>query len=135
MRLNWIPTFSKQPWSNTRGTLCAIWENNLETFEKLFSITQSSCSIYSLFLKPLHWNIHELWEQALIVMKITSDFEKIVKASCFLHLTSVNWSVLKIRLCFDKWCRVYLRKIQNSQDDNLCKKTCASGYLPKITVD
>ena len=98
--------FKAALWSIKRSTLCAIWENNLETFEKLFSITQSSCSIYSLFLKPLHWNIHELWEQALIVMKITSDFEKIVKASCFLHLTSVNWSVLKIRLCFDKWCRV-----------------------------
>ena len=49
--------FLKQPWSNTRSKLCAIWENNLETFEKLFSMIQSGCSIYSNFLKPLHWNI------------------------------------------------------------------------------
>ena len=34
-------------------------ENNLETFEKLFSMIQSGSSIYSHFLKPLHWNIHE----------------------------------------------------------------------------
>ena len=47
-----------QPWSNTRSTLCAKWENNLETFEKLFSMIQSGWSIYSHFLKPLHWNIH-----------------------------------------------------------------------------
>ena len=38
---------------------------------------QSLYSIYNHLLKPLHWNIHELWHQALIVMKITEeDFEK-----------------------------------------------------------
>ena len=30
-----------------------MWENNLETFEKLFSIIKSRCSIYSYFLKPI----------------------------------------------------------------------------------
>ena len=35
-------------------------------------------------------------------MKITvEDFEKINKFSQFLHLTSTNWLVLKVRLCFD----------------------------------
>ena len=63
--------FLKQPWSNTRSKFCAIWENNIETLQKLFHMIQSRCSIYSHFLKPLHWNIHELWHQALIVMKIT----------------------------------------------------------------
>ena len=29
------------------------------------------------------------------------DFEKIVKSPLFLNLTSTNWLVLKIRLCFD----------------------------------
>ena len=70
---NWIPAFLKQPWSIKRSTLCAIWENNLETFEKLFSMIQSDCSIYCHFRKPLHWNIHELWHRAPIVMKITVD--------------------------------------------------------------
>ena len=46
-----MPAFLKQPWSNTRSKFCAIWENNLETFEKLFSMIQSGCSIYSHFLK------------------------------------------------------------------------------------
>ena len=67
----WMAVFLKQPWSNTRSTLCSMWENNLETFEKLFSMIQSGCSIYSHFLKPLYWNIHELKHQALIVMKIS----------------------------------------------------------------
>ena len=35
-------------------------------------------------------------------MKITVvDFEKIVKPPDFLYLTSMNWLILKIRLCFD----------------------------------
>ena len=107
LRLNWISVFLKQPWSNTRSTLGVIWENNLENFEKLFSMIQSRCSIYNHFLKPLHWNIRELWHLALIVMKITAeDFEKLVKSPHFLLFTSVNWLVLKIRLCFDTWCRV-----------------------------
>ena len=63
----------KQRCSNTRSTLCAMWKNNLETFEKLFSMIQSGSSIYSHFLKPLHWDIHELWHQALMVMKITEQ--------------------------------------------------------------
>ena len=63
--------FLKQPWSNTRSKFCAIWENNIETLQKLFYMIQSRCSIYSHFLKPLHWNIHELWHHALILMKIT----------------------------------------------------------------
>ena len=68
---------------------------------------QSRCSIYSHFLKPLHWNIHELLQQLPIVMKTTvEDFEKIVKSPHFLHLTSINWLVLKIRLRFDTRCRV-----------------------------
>ena len=58
--------FLKQPWSNTRSKFCAIWENNIETLQKLFYMIQSRCSIYSHFLKPLHWNIHQLWHQALI---------------------------------------------------------------------
>ena len=63
--------FLKQPWSNTRSKFCAIWENNIETSQKLFYMIQSRCSIYSHFLKPLHWNIHQLWHHALILMKIT----------------------------------------------------------------
>ena len=59
-----------QSWNNTGSASCALWENNLETSEKPFYIIQSDCSIYSHFLKPLHWNIHELWYQALIAMKI-----------------------------------------------------------------
>ena len=55
--------------------------NNLETFEKLFSMIQSRSSIYNHFLKPLHRNIHKLWHQAVTVMKITvEDFEKIVSS-------------------------------------------------------
>ena len=69
-----MPAFLKQPWSIKRSTLCVIWENNLETFEKLFSMIRSGCSIYSHFLKQLHWNIHELWHKAPIVMKITVHF-------------------------------------------------------------
>ena len=56
---------------NTRSRFCTIWESNIETFERLFYMIQSGCSIYSHFVKPLHWNIHELWHQAFIVMKIT----------------------------------------------------------------
>ena len=82
LHLNWMSAFLKQPWSNTKSTLCTIWENNLETFEKLFSTIQSRCSIYCYFLKPLPWDIHELWHQAFTVMKITvEDFKKIVFAS------------------------------------------------------
>ena len=32
-----------------------MWENNLETFKKLFSMIQSLCSIYSDFLKYYHY--------------------------------------------------------------------------------
>ena len=56
-----MPAFLEQP-----GIV-----NILETLEKLFFMIQSGCSIYSHFLKPLHRDIHELWHQALIVMKIT----------------------------------------------------------------
>ena len=48
-----------------------IW--NLKNIWKLFSMVQSGCSIYSHFLKPLHWNTHELWHQALTLMKITGE--------------------------------------------------------------
>ena len=72
-----------------------------ETFEKLFSMIQSRCSIHSHFLKSLHSNIRKLLHQKLIVMRITEeDFKKIVKSPHFLHLTSINWLVLKVRLCF-----------------------------------
>ena len=70
-RENWMPAFLKQSWSNTRSRFCAICENNLEIFENLFYMIQSGCSTCSHSLKPLHWHIHELWHQALIVMKIT----------------------------------------------------------------
>ena len=62
---------------------CAIRENNLETFEKLFSIIQSHCSIYSHFAKLLHWIFYECWHQAVVVMKN-------LKSPHFLHLTSLN---------------------------------------------
>ena len=62
--------FKAALWSIKRSTLCAIWENNLETFEKLFSMIQSGCSIHSYFLKPLHWNIHELRHKVPKTMKI-----------------------------------------------------------------
>ena len=48
-----------------------MMENNLGTFEKLFYMIQSGWNIYSHFLEPLHWNIYELWHQALVPMKIT----------------------------------------------------------------
>ena len=77
--------FLRQSWSNARSTLYVIWEYNLETFEKLFSMIQSRCNIYSHFLKPLHWNIHKLWHEALIVMKIAvEDLEKNSYVSSFL---------------------------------------------------
>ena len=41
-------------------------------FWKTVFLIQSGCSIYSHFMKPLHWNIHELWHKVLIVMKITA---------------------------------------------------------------
>ena len=51
------------------------------------------------------------------------DFEKIVKSLHFLHLTSINWLVLKIRLC------------QNSRDDNLCKNDAQVGiYLKSLLI-
>ena len=35
-------------------------------------------------------------------MKISiEDFEKIIKSPLFLHLTSIDWLVFKVRLCFD----------------------------------
>ena len=33
--------------------------------------------------------------------KSVEDFEKLVKSPHFLHLTSIDWLVRKIRLCFD----------------------------------
>ena len=90
MRLNWMSAFLKQPWSNARSMLCAILEN-FETFEKLHSMIWSCYSIYNHFLKPIKWNIHKLWHQASIVMKITlENFKKIVKSPHFLHLTSAQ---------------------------------------------
>ena len=74
-----MAAFLKQRWSDTRSTRCAMWENNLETFEKLFSMIQSGSSIYSHFLKTLHWDIYELWHQALIVMKITEQSIRAIK--------------------------------------------------------
>ena len=44
-----MPTLLKQPWSITSSTLCAIWENNLETFEKLFSmISVSQVAVFTV---------------------------------------------------------------------------------------
>ena len=130
-----MPAFLKQPWGNTRSTLNVTWQNNLENFEKLSSMIQSCSSIYIHFLKPLHWNIHELWHQALAVMKITvKDFEKIVKSPHFLHLTSINWLVLKTRLRFGTWCRVLYVKGQNSRDKTLCKSDVQQGVYPKLLL-
>ena len=88
-----MPVFLKQLWSNTISTLPAIWENNLETFEKLFCMIQSGCSIYSYFLKPLHWNIHELWHKTLLVMKITVHFflSEPVKLDPRLSVLKFSW--------------------------------------------
>ena len=41
-----------------------------------------------------------------LYQKSVEYFEKIIKSPHFLHLTSVNWLILKMRLCFDTWCRV-----------------------------
>ena len=76
LHLNWKPTTLKQLWHNTKSTICAIWQNYLKTFEKLFIMIQTCCSIYvrcsiyNHFLKPLQQNIHILWHQTLTVMKI-----------------------------------------------------------------
>ena len=44
-----------------------------------------------------------------------------------MHLIYINWLILKIRSCFDKWCRVFcVHKGQNCRDENLCK-----SELPK----
>ena len=54
-------------------------------------------------------------------MKITEDFEKIVKSPHFLHLTSINWLVLKIKFCIlTHDVEHSVHKCQNSRDDNLC---------------
>ena len=81
--------------SHVRSTLCAIWKNNFEISEELFAIIQVHSSIYIHFLKPLHWNIHELWPQELIVMKIRK-FRKNSSISSFLALQfTINW-LLKV---------------------------------------
>ena len=91
LRLNWMLVFLKQLWNNTGSTLWAIWKNNFETFKKLFSMTQSGCSFYSHLLKPLRWNIHELWHQALIPTTIILFF---IRSS-------------KIRDSRDRWCNLF----------------------------
>ena len=65
-------------------------------------------------------------------MKITVNFEKIVKSPHFLHLTSINWLDLQIRLC-SRDVEHSGHKGQNSRDDNLCKST--SEHLSKIPVE
>ena len=98
-----MAAFLKQPWSIKKSSLCTIWEINLETSEKLFSMIQSGCSIYSHFLKPLHWNIHELWHKAPIVMKITVHSIRVSKWT--LHLLFV---FLKLSNIFFLICSLFL---------------------------
>ena len=60
-------------------------------------------------------------------MKITvEDFEKIVKSPYFLHLTSINWVVLKITY--------FVHKDQNSRDDNLCKSNVQVDIYLKLLL-
>ena len=132
LRLNWMPAFLKQPWSTKRITLCVVWKNNLETFEKLFSMIQSRCSIYCHFLEPLHWNIHKLWHQALLLKIAVEDFKKIVKSPHFLHLTSINWLAPKIRSCLTR--DVEYSVYQNSLDDNLCKSDMQVDIYLKLLL-
>ena len=55
-------------------------------------------------------------------MKITvEDFEKIVKSPHFLHLTSINWLVLKRDCVLTHDIEYPVHKVQDSINDNLCK--------------
>ena len=60
------------------------------------------------------------------------DFEKIVKFPHFLHLTSINWLVLKITSCFDTCVECSVNKGQNSLDDNLCKSDVQVDIYVKL---
>ena len=112
-----------------------MWHNNLKISEKLSSMIQSRCNIYSHFLKPFHWNIHKLWHQAFIMKITVEDFEKIVKSPHFLHFTSIYCLVLKIRSSFDKWCKKYsVHKSQNLLDDNLWKNEAQVNICVKLML-
>ena len=67
---------------------------------------QSRCSIYSHFLKPLHWNIHELWHQTLLVMEIYLFF--LFLFAIYLKLTITIYEKLQknmytIKNSLSKW--------------------------------
>ena len=49
--------FLKQPKSNTRSTLYATWKNNLETFEKLFSMMQSLHLFRETITQKYSWTL------------------------------------------------------------------------------
>ena len=69
-------------------------------------------------------------------MKITVEgFEKIVKSPHFLHLTSINWLVFKVKLCLTLDVEYSVRKSQNSEDDNLCKSDVHVGKLLLIKLN
>ena len=62
-------------------------------------------------------------------MKITAeDFEKIVKSSHFLHLTSINWLVFVLTPDVE----YSVHKAQNSRDDNFCKSDVQVGIYLKF---
>ena len=56
----------------------------------------------------------------------------LIKYPHFLHLTSVNWLLLKIRSCFDMSCSVH--KGQNSQNDNLSKSNVQVDIYLKLLL-
>ena len=65
-----MPVFLKQSCEVVKEALFAQYGKVILKPLKNFSKIQSGCSIHSYFLKPLHWNIHELWHKAPKVMKV-----------------------------------------------------------------
>ena len=68
-------------------------------------------------------------------MKIAvEDFKKIATSPHFLHLTSINWLVLKTRSCFDTCVEYSVHIGQNSLDENLCKSDVQVDVYLKLLL-
>ena len=68
-------------------------------------------------------------------MKITvEDFEKMVTSRHFLHLTSINWLVLKKDRVLTRDVEYSVHKVQNSLDDNLCQSDVLVDIYQKLLL-